>query len=63
MGMDRKVTLAEQFSGILDIQKREVELNPNDDYHRGLYNGMLMMCANADNTEFKPIPKPCSQPA
>ena len=49
-------TMAERFADVLRIQKAEAERDLTDTYMVGLYNGMLMMCCNADNTDdYRPI--------
>ena len=58
--MDNKTThpqtMAERFADVLRIQKAEAERDLTDTYMVGLYNGMLMMCCNADNTDdYRPI--------
>lgn len=47
------VPMSEQFANILRIQKEEAA--NGDAYMVGLYNGMAMMCANIDNTDFEPM--------
>lgn len=51
--LPRSVT--SQFADVLSIQHREATGPHSTPYMVGLYNGMLMMCCNLDNTEYKPL--------
>lgn len=43
----------ERFAQLLDIQRDAAK--DGNPYDVGLYNGMLMMCCNVDNSEFVPM--------
>lgn len=50
-----KPTAMEQYRDVLNAQRRSVESDPSDPYMVGLYNGMLMMICNMDNTHYDPL--------
>lgn len=50
-----KPTAMEQYRDVLNAQRRSVESDPSNPYMVGLYNGMLMMICNMDNTLYKPL--------
>lgn len=49
------LTAMEQYGDLLNAQRDAVESDPSDAYMVGLYNGMMLMVCNMDNTHYEPL--------